>query len=264
MAPLHRLEHRQAHEDSVRCGPVDKASWLDDPAFVRRQYATEAGLAARKAAYATAEGPDAREVLFAAVAEAQPRRVLEVGGGEGELAERIVQELGAELVGVDQSERMVEIQREKGLDARVGDAQHLPFAEGTFDVAVAAWMLYHVPKVDRALAELARVLRPAGRLVAVTNSIGHLRELHELAGRDPADAWASTFRRENGEELLRRHFERVERRDADGWVTFDDASLRGYAASWDALAPLLALPPLEQPLRATRATSVFIAETAAI
>ena len=242
---------------------MDKAPRLDDPAFVRRQYATEAGLAARKAAYATAEGPDAREVLFEAIAEARPRRVLEVGGGEGELAERIVRELGAELVGIDQSERMVEIQRRKGVDARIGDVQHLPLADGTFDVAVAAWMLYHVSDLDRALAELARVLRPGGRLIAVTNSVDHLRELHELAGRDPQDAWESTFRRENGEQLLRRHFARVERRDADGWVTFDDASLRRYAASWDALSPLLVLPPLEQPLRATRATSIFIAETAA-
>ncbi len=44
----------------------------------------------------------------------------------------------------------------------------LPFGEGEFDVAVAAWMLYHAPDLDRALAELARVLKPAGRLVAVT------------------------------------------------------------------------------------------------
>ena len=87
---------------------------IDDQAFVREQYATEENLRARKAAYATAEGPDAREMLFEAVAEARPTRVLEVGGGEGELAERIERELGDDLVGVDQSERMVEIQRASG------------------------------------------------------------------------------------------------------------------------------------------------------
>jgi len=79
---------------------------LDDPAVVRTQYADESNFGARKAIYDYAEGPNACDVAFQAVADSVPRRVLEVGGGEGELAERIVRELGAELVFVDQSERM--------------------------------------------------------------------------------------------------------------------------------------------------------------
>jgi ubiquinone/menaquinone biosynthesis C-methylase UbiE len=150
---------------------------IDEAAFVRAQYESEHNLRARKAAYVNAEGDDPREFAFAAVAQAEPQRVLEVGGGEGELAERIHAELGAEVIGIDQSERMVEIQRSKGIDARVGDVQELPFADGEFDVAVAAWMLYHVPDLDRGLAELARVLKPGGRFVAVTNSADQLREL---------------------------------------------------------------------------------------
>jgi len=232
---------------------------LDDAAFVREQYADEANLAARKSVYATAEGPDAREAMFAAIAEARPRRVVEVGGGEGELAERIVQELAAELVGIDQSERMVEIQRAKGIDARVGDVEELPFADGEFDLAVAAWMLYHVPDIERALGELARVLRPGGRLVAVTNGTQHLRELTDLADLDTLmEQWV--FRAENGAELLERHFAHVERRDAYGWVTFDDAAMRAYAGSSEQLAPLLDLPPLEEPLRARREPTIFVAE----
>jgi len=73
---------------------------LNDPALVREQYADEEDLRARKAIYATAEGPDARELAFAAVAEVAPATVLEVGGGEGELAERIVRhELLGNLLG---------------------------------------------------------------------------------------------------------------------------------------------------------------------
>jgi SAM-dependent methyltransferase len=234
---------------------------LDDPAHVREQYATEANLAARKSAYSNAEGPDPHELVFAAVAEARPQRVLEVGGGEGELAERIVQELGADLVGIDQSERMVEIQRAKGIDARVGDVEQLPFPDGVFDVAVAAWMLYHVPGVERALGELARVLRPGGRLVAVTNSTQHLRELTDLAGLAPLMD-DSLFRSETGGKLLGGRFARVERRDAYGWVTFDDAALRAYASSAERLAPLLELPPLERPLRVRREPTIFVAEEA--
>src|SRR6266581_1282352 len=97
--------------------------------------------------------------------------------------DRLRNELGVTVIGVDQSERMVELQRSKGIDARVGDVQKLPFADGEFDVALAAWMLYHVPDLDRGLAELARVLRPGGRLVAVTNAEDHLRELWDLARR---------------------------------------------------------------------------------
>jgi ubiquinone/menaquinone biosynthesis C-methylase UbiE len=48
----------------------------------------------RKSTYANVEGDDPRELAFEAIAEARPRRVLEVGGGEGELAERVLNELG--------------------------------------------------------------------------------------------------------------------------------------------------------------------------
>ena len=81
------------------------------------------------------------------------------------------------------------------------DVQALPFADGAFDVAVAAWMLYHVPDLDRALAELARVLRPGGRLVAVD-------ELARSTSRSCASSSAaarrrSKFTRENGERAPR-------------------------------------------------------------
>jgi SAM-dependent methyltransferase len=193
-----------------------------------------------------------------AIAAAKPRRVLEVGGGEGELAGRILTEVGAELVGIDQSEAMVEAQRAKGIDARVGDVQALPFTDGEFDAAVAAWMLYHVPDLDSALAELARVLRPGGILVAVTNDVEHLQELWNLAQR-ASRIGQFNFRSDNGEQKLRRHFAHVERRDAHGWVTMDDATVRRFAASWDALAPLVEIPPLGAPVRVRRHSTVFVA-----
>jgi ubiquinone/menaquinone biosynthesis C-methylase UbiE len=234
---------------------------IDEPAFVREQYETEDRLRARKSAYEHAEGDDPREFAFEAIAEVKPSRVLEVGGGEGELAERLIAELGVKVVAIDQSERMVEIQRLKGIDARAGDVQNLPFADEEFDVALAAWMLYHVGDLDCALAELARVLRPGGRVVAVTNGIDHLQELWDLARRATSTR-RFTFRSENGEEVLRRHFETVERRDARGWLTMDDEAIRRFASSWDALAVLVKMPSLEQPLRVRRHSTVFVAEKA--
>jgi len=156
---------------------------------------------------------------------------------------------------------MVELQRSKGIDARVGDVQELQFAEGEFDVAVAAWMLYHVPDLDRGVGELARVLAPGGTLVAVTNAVDHLEELWDLAQR-ATSMGRFTFRSENGEEVLRRHFARIERREAHGWVTMDDATVRRFAGSWDALAPLVTMPPLGEPLRVRRHSTVFVAEKA--
>jgi SAM-dependent methyltransferase len=229
---------------------------IDDPAAVARQYATEEKLEARRSLYANAQGPDPRELAFAAVAECVPARVLEVGGGPGELATRIATQLGCDVVMVDISPRMVELAAGRGVDARVGDLQQLPFEDGSFDCVVAAWVLFHVPDLDRGLAELARVLRPGGRLVAVTNAEHHMHELRVIAGNA---AWARVFTRENGAASIGRHFAHVERRDADGWVTLDDDELvKGFVASLDADEPV-EVPVYELPLRCRRASSVFVA-----
>ena len=230
---------------------------LDDPRVVREQYADETRLATRKRAHEHGEGPDAREVVFAAVRDARPSRILEVGCGEGELAERMSRELQAEVVAVDQSERMVELARGRQVDARVGDAQSLDFDDETFDCAVAAWMLFHVEDLDRALGELARILRPGGRLVAATNGRDHLRELHELAGAAPFE---SRFNSNNAERALQKHFRSVDRIDARGWITFPDRrAAQDYIDSAISLSGHL-VPAVDGPIRARRTPSIFVAE----
>jgi SAM-dependent methyltransferase len=185
----------------------------DDPALLKEQYGTEANLRARQALWTDVEGENAPVALWRVLSALRPRSVLEVGGGQGELAERLQNELGAEVTFVDQSERMAELARERGIaNAQVGDVQALPFADATFDTAVAAWMLYHVQDIDRALSELARVLEPGGRLVAVTNSVRHLEELRGLLGMI-MPGFEHQFNSENGEASLRRHFATVDRFD---------------------------------------------------
>lgn len=193
---------------------------LDDPETVKAQYAREDNLRARQRMYEEVSGPHPHDVLWQTLVEWKPRRVLEVGGGPGELAERMQKELGAEVSFLDISPRMVELARERGVDAQVGDVQSLPFEDGSFDTVVAAWMLYHVPDLNRGLAEMARVLRPGGALVAVTNSLLHLSEFRELIAYP--DVLRETFNRENGEELLSRHFAEVERLDLELKVTVRD------------------------------------------
>jgi SAM-dependent methyltransferase len=232
---------------------------LHDPTFVREQYADETRLATRKRAHELGEGPDAREIVFSAVKESRPSRILEVGCGEGELAERMARELEAEVVAVDQSQRMVELARARGVDARVGDAQALDFEDERFNCAVAAWMLFHVEDVDRALAELARVLRPGGRLVAATNGPDHLSELYELVGAAPLE---SRFGSGNGADLLRRHFESIERIDAPGWLVFPDReAAQGFLDSLIGLSDYV-VPDVDGPIRARRTPTIFVAEKA--
>jgi SAM-dependent methyltransferase len=237
---------------------------LSDPNIVKREYATEDGLRARASVYQGLAGVDARDAAFDAVAEAAPERVLEVGCGWGEFAARVQDELGATVVAVDLSPRMVELARERGLDARVADVQLLPFEDSSFDCAIANWMLYHVPDIDRGLAELARVLRAGGRLVATTNGLWHLEELWTLVGRYKT-AETRHFFSEDAEELLRRHFARISRTDIESPLTFADAeAVRGYVASSVEHKRLAErVPKFDGPFVATRRSTVLVAEKAA-
>jgi SAM-dependent methyltransferase len=234
---------------------------LDDPALVASEYADETRLRRRAAMFTGLDtGADARVPAVAAVAEARPRRVLEVGCGWGELAQWLARETGAEVVAVDLSPRMVELARERGVDARVADVQALPFEDGSFDVAVAAWMLYHVRDLDAAVAELARVLRPGGRLVAVTNSAFHLQELRELVGSGPSP---STFTGENGSEILSRRFARVRREVVEGAFSFADRrAVEEYVRASISMSPFVDNLPAEidEPFTARRGSAIFVAD----
>lgn len=230
---------------------------LDDPEVVREEYANEARLAVRKAAYARGGGADPHAALFSAIAEERPKRVLEVGPGEGEFAERVQTELGCEVIAIDQSRRMVDLTRARGVDARLGDVSDLPFQDGTFDCAVAAWMLFHVAAIDRALGELARVLGPSGRLVAVTNSRQHWRELKDLLG---IEGFSTSFDAEDAERLLSRHFARVVAHDASGWLAFANRDEAQTFADATMIFAGREVPRFDGPLTVRRTPVIFVAD----
>ncbi|MBZ0289058.1 MAG: class I SAM-dependent methyltransferase, partial [Anaerolineae bacterium] len=115
-------------------------------------------------------------------------KVLEVGAGPGMLwrenAERIPP--GWQVTLSDFSPGMVAEQQDNLRDVpgkftcEVIDAQSIPYGDGTFDAVIANHMLYHVPDIARALREIFRVLKPAGRLYAATNGETHMHELRDL------------------------------------------------------------------------------------
>ncbi len=184
------------------------------------------------ARYSVAEG-SWPEWLVAQLPREGVRAVLDLGCGTGGILRLIAEAgVGERWLGVDQSEGMVEtaraLSREAGLDIefRQGDILDPPRDDERFDLVCACHMLYHVPDIDAALANCARLLAACGTFVATTNSRDTMnpydndawRAVRERYPRLRPDSGAHAgFSLENGAEFLVPHFDRVEirvRRDA--------------------------------------------------
>jgi demethylmenaquinone methyltransferase/2-methoxy-6-polyprenyl-1,4-benzoquinol methylase len=114
-----------------------------------------------------------RRRTVAAVALAPGEVVLDLATGTGDLAIALAaSQAAATVIGLDPSEGMLRVARtkiaEEALAARIvltlGDAQDLPLPDGSIDAVTIAFGIRNVPDRPRALAEMARVLRPGGRL----------------------------------------------------------------------------------------------------
>ena len=91
--------------------------------------------------------------------------VLECGCGTGLILDR-VRAFARSAPGIDLSPGMLERARARGLDVREGSVTSLPFDDASFDVTCSFKVLAHVPEIERALAEMARVTRPGGVVLA--------------------------------------------------------------------------------------------------
>lgn len=129
--------------------------------------------------------------LFRQVQAPKDAAVLEVGCGSGHfwtVNARAVPP-GWKLTLSDPSAGMLAEARANleraGLSAELAQhrAEDLPYPDASFDVAFANHMLYLVPRPERAVAELRRVLKPGGRLYAATNGTSHMKQVHEEVAR---------------------------------------------------------------------------------
>jgi SAM-dependent methyltransferase len=105
------------------------------------------------------------EPLLDAAGVGPESRVLDVATGPGYAAGRAAGR-GASVVGIDVAEAMVALARRlhPQVDFRSGNAEALPFADGSFDAVVGNFVLLHLGDPERAASELARVLVPGGRI----------------------------------------------------------------------------------------------------
>jgi len=105
------------------------------------------------------------DALLDAAGVREGTRVLDVGCGRGDLCAAAATR-GARPLGVDLAAGMIDAARDAhpDLEFRRGDAEELPFERATFDAALAAFIVNHLPHPERAAAELRRVLRPRARV----------------------------------------------------------------------------------------------------
>ena len=158
----------------------------------------------------------------------------------------------------------------------IADVCDLQFADNSFDVVTANYMLYHARSQDLALSEIARVLKPGGHLYAKTNSDKHIIEFLDLQKKYIADKSQikniglahAAFTLENGGAMIEKHFSQVKTiRDSSICEATDPKIVFDFAMSMDAV---LDEQKLEQAIndeieregyfKVTRNSGMFIAQ----
>ncbi len=186
----------------------------------------------RVAALQDARAAELEQRVVRFVAPSGDERALDSGTGSGALAFALAPHV-REVVGIDLVPELLEqartrAERLSNVSFVEGDATKLPFEYGSFDLAGSLRTLHHIPRPELAVAELARVTRPRGRLLVVDQiaPVDPLAafELNRFErARDPshtralADIDLRHLFESNGLVLLRAEFER-EQRDLDAYL----------------------------------------------
>ncbi|MBK9302434.1 MAG: metalloregulator ArsR/SmtB family transcription factor [bacterium] len=151
---------------------------------------------------------EAPDIQAGAVAALVPPglAVLDIGTGTGAMLP-LLAGAGATVTAVDTSEAMLERARLlcgregiAGVEFRRADIQDLPFADGSFDAAYCSMVLHHVARPERAVSEMARVVRGGGKVVIAAFTRHNLQWMRE----ELAHQWLG-FSREEVQSLFARH-----------------------------------------------------------
>ena len=120
-----------------------------------------------------------RNKVVTLVGETQPKSILDIATGTGDLAINLVKTNAEKIVGLDISEGMLNVGRKKitkkNLDQTitmmVGDSENLPFEDDTFDAITVAFGIRNFENLEKGLSEILRVLKPNGIFVILETSV---------------------------------------------------------------------------------------------
>jgi ubiquinone/menaquinone biosynthesis C-methylase UbiE len=123
---------------------------------------------------------------------------------------------GVDVVGLDLTKEMLALAAARAEDLgravelKEGDAQELPFEDASFDTVLCTFSLCGIPDVERAVAEMSRVLKPGGNLVLVDHISSSVKPIYWLQR-----AIEFVTKRTEGEHMTRRPMVQVERTDLE-------------------------------------------------
>ncbi|HUH46233.1 MAG TPA: bifunctional demethylmenaquinone methyltransferase/2-methoxy-6-polyprenyl-1,4-benzoquinol methylase UbiE [Arenibacter sp.] len=120
-----------------------------------------------------------RKRLVAIVGKKNPKTILDIATGTGDLAIKLAETGAQEIIGLDISPGMLEVGRKKIIDKKlddkinmvVGDSENLPFNAESFDAVTVAFGVRNFEDLEKGLSEIYRVLKPNGTFAVLETSI---------------------------------------------------------------------------------------------
>lgn len=120
-----------------------------------------------------------RKKVVKLVSDTNPETILDIATGTGDLALNLAQTNAKKIIGLDISDGMLEVGRQKiakkqlgdTIEMVLGDSENLPFDDNTFDAITVAFGIRNFETLEKGLAEILRVLKPNGIFVILETSV---------------------------------------------------------------------------------------------